>query len=99
MSEPKLHMVRKNAEKLEVGDVVLEFRKNGDIRLYLCTQHYTVYDRQGGEGAIIVGEDGQYTQFSYSTMHDPMVCVIGNVGIVEQNPLRQLLVWRQQFER
>jgi len=58
-----------------------------------------VADRQGGEGATILHENGRTEQFSYDTMNDPKLAVIANIEPLEANPIRQLLVWRQQFER
>lgn len=92
-------ITEKRAQNLKVGDIVLCLHKDGTTTLALCTAGYIVYDRQGGEGACILHENGRVEQFSYDTMHDPNLAVIANIEPLEANPIRQLLVWRQQFER
>lgn len=89
-------MSKTTSEKLNRGDIVLDLLKDGSTKLAICTAGYQVYDRQGGEGATIQYENGTGRQFSYY-QNEP-VLIIESLKQLDSNPLRQLLVWRQQFE-
>jgi hypothetical protein len=87
----------KTGQKLLKGDVVVYLTSKGDTKLAVCTQADMAYDRQGGEGAILQFENGSSMQLDYCNTSDFLV--IHHLDVLEANPLRQLLLWRQRYER
>jgi hypothetical protein len=88
--------VNNGVDRILSGDIILILTKSGLTKIAVCVHSSFAYERQGGEGAKIQYEDGSHQQFTYSDSH--AVIVIGHFDKLEDNPLRQLLVWRQKYE-